>query len=314
MTPVIPFIDNIAPGERKLWLKQLNAVFTCGEVQPLATLSETLCERAEVAIVANASPRDIDRLPNLRWVQSVWAGVDSLIPILNSRSVAIVRLSDPNLAVVMAEAVVAWCLYLHRDMPLYAQQQSKALWRQAPVMAATARTVGVLGLGQLGTAAARKLQQFGFNTLGWSLTEKQIEKVETFSGDDGLQFVVGHSDILVILLPLTDATRGLIDERLLRSMKDGASLINFARGSILRTDALLTQLNKRHLNHAVLDVFEEEPLSSSSSLWSNPNVTILPHISAPTNKRSAALLVATNIKKYLENGVIPPAIDLQNQY
>ena len=126
--------------------------------------------------------------------------------------------------------------------------------------------------------------------------------------------MLSQTDILINLLPLTPQTHHLLDKTLLSELPNGAKLINFSRGGVIDTKALLVLLDNGHLSHAVLDVFEQEPLSSTDPIWSNPNITVLPHISAPTNIGTAAKVVADNIKNYRENNVIPKSVDIKVGY
>jgi len=118
----------------------------------------------------------------------------------------------------------------------------------------------------------------------------------------------------VVLLPLTPETRGLLDEARLAHMKRGASLINFARGPIALEAALLDALSRGQLAHAVLDVFDAEPLPPAHPYWAHPDITVLPHISAPTHLGTASRLVAQNIAAFLAKGNIPPGVDLTRGY
>lgn len=175
-------------------------------------------------------------------------------------------------------------------------------------------TIGLLGLGALGRAAAERLTHAGFNVSGWSRSEKAIAGVETLTGDDGLQTLLEKSDILVCLVPLTDATRGLLDAGRLAVMKQGAALINFARGAVIVADDLLSALDSGRISHAVLDVFEQEPLPTASSFWRHPKVTVLPHISAPTSRESSARIVAGNVRIWRETGRLPDTVDMIRGY
>lgn len=122
------------------------------------------------------------------------------------------------------------------------------------------------------------------------------------------------SDILICLVPLTDATRGLLDARRLAAMKQGAAVINFARGAVIVADALIAALDSGKLSHAVLDVFEHEPLPAASPFWQHPKVTVLPHISAPTSRESSARIVAGNVRTWRETGKLPETVDMDRGY
>lgn len=309
MSHLIPFVAQMSDRETTEWLIALSAVLPGYEIVALADCSPQQCAASQMAIMANPSVTDLSKLPNLQWVQSLWAGVEQLLLETQHRDVAIVRMSDPQLAKTMAEAVLAWTLYLHRDMPRYRMQQSLQVWQQHPVKLPAEQTVGILGLGNLGRMAARGLCSYGFTVLGWSRSAAELAEVETFCGAAGFTTLLQRVDILICLLPLTEKTRGLLDEAALALMPKGASLINFARGPIVNMNALISALNSDHLSHAVLDVFEEEPLPQMSPLWSHQNITILPHVSAPTNKGTASRIVAQNINRFFVDGEIPLSVD-----
>jgi glyoxylate/hydroxypyruvate reductase len=318
MKAVIPFLSRSDSQTNDAWLVQLRSVLAAYDIVPFALLSEKQRHEATIAIVANPDPAEIQRLPNLIWVQSLWAGVERLVNELPARNLArnpahdqvkIVRLVDPKLSQAMAEAVLAWTLYLSRNMASYRQQQNDRKWQQLPYRAASETTVGILGLGQLGKAAAQRLCSNGFQVAGWSRTASTIEGVRTFVGETQLHELLSIADIIVILLPLTLSTKNLFGEATLNGCKPGAAIINFGRGAIINETDLISCLNKGHLSHAVLDVFETEPLPKDNPLWQHDKVTILPHIAAPTNKSTASIIVAQNINRFFADATIPHHID-----
>ena len=164
--------------------------------------------------------------------------------------------------------------------------------------------------GTLKTAAADRLGQAGFAVSGWSRLLKSIDGIDCLHGDEGLRQLLSQSDIVVCLLPLTTDTISLLNAERLGWMKEGASLVNFARGRIIAVAALLARLDTGHLGHAVLDVFDQEPLSEDSPVRDHPDMTVLPHISAPTDLQSASRIVADNIKSYHKTNAIPHSIDI----
>ncbi|MHA7776534.1 2-hydroxyacid dehydrogenase [Roseibium sp. M-1] len=315
MRPVVPFVSSASPDERQAWREALpGALSGISEVKPFDDLTDEERLAATVAIVANPDPAKVAALPNLVWVQSLWAGVERLVADLPQDGPGIVRLTDPQMAQTMSEAVLAWTLYLHRDMPRYAAQQRRKIWQDHALKAPQECTVGMLGLGKLGAAAAQRLKDNGFSVIGWSRSEKSLDGIDCFHGLEGLRSVLGSADIIVVLMPLTPETRCLIGRDEFAAFKKGASIINFARGPILVTDALLDALDAGVLNHAVLDVFDEEPLPQSSPLWQHDKVTVLPHISAPTIISTASRIVAENIGRYFADGSIPPGVDRHRGY
>ncbi|OZG72788.1 hypothetical protein BTA51_14810 [Hahella sp. CCB-MM4] len=311
---LIPLIHQLDSDEAEKWLKILREKMPGYQIQELKDCSDEERQKVRVAIVANPNPDELKLLPALEWVHSLWAGVESLLVGLKDHPVAIVRLKDPTLAHVMSEAVLAWVLYLHRDMPVYRLQQRQKLWRQISYRAASQCRVLVLGLGELGLASVLRLQQNGFSVSGWSRQPKKVPGVKCYSGREGLQDAVKYADILVNLLPQTTQTIGLIDRQLLAGLPEGASLINFGRGATVNTDDLIDRLNSGELNHAVLDVFEVEPLPQDSPLWHHARVTVLPHISAPTDYVTASNIVARNIAGFFKKGIMPACVDKQRGY
>jgi len=315
MRPVVPFVAETGSAEYPVWLKALpEALSGIAEVKPFAVLTDAERLAARVAIVANPDPAEVAALPNLAWVQSLWAGVERLAAELPKDGPLIVRLTDPQMAETMSEAVLAWTLYLHRDMPRYAAQQRQRIWREHRLKTPVERTVAVLGLGKLGSAAALRLKANGFDVLGWSRSEKQLDGISCFHGTDGLTAVLRRADIFVLLMPLTAETRGMIGESELAACKQGAALVNFARGPILDESALLRALDGGRLSHAVLDVFNEEPLPDNHPFWGHDKVTVLPHISAPTIPATASKLVAENIGRYFTEGTVPSGVDRNRGY
>jgi glyoxylate/hydroxypyruvate reductase A len=247
-------------------------------------------------------------------VHSVWAGVERLVADLDDTGLTIVRLVDPQLAETMAEAVLAWTLYLHRDMPAYARQQDQGAWLPRAYVRPQRKRVGLLGLGALANAAVDRLRAAGFQVAGWSRGRKDMPGVDCYAGDAELATMLARTDILVCLLPLTPATRGLLDASMLAHLPRHASLINFARGPIIDDEALRQALDSGRLAHAVLDVFAVEPLPPDQWQWRHPNVTVLPHCSAPTDMETASLIVARNIRRYRASGLLPDGIDLRRGY
>jgi glyoxylate/hydroxypyruvate reductase A len=306
---VIPFVSRGLPDDRQDWINQLSLRMPFAMVRDFASCTADERARARVAIVANPEPADVAAMPNLVWVQSLWAGVERLVAELPADGPNIVRLVDPQLAETMAEAVLAWTLYLHRSMPIYRQQQNDRVWRQHRLATARETCVGLLGFGHLGRKAAERLVANGFTVAAWDLSPQPMAGVTPYRGQDGLQAMLASSDIIVLLLPLTSMTRGIIRKETLLHCKSGAAVINFARGGLVVSEDLLAALDSRRISHAVLDVFDVEPLPEDDVFWRRTDVTVLPHISAPTNRSTAAAIASRNIQEFLTNGSVPSAVD-----
>lgn len=245
-----------------------------------------------------ASPDELlHDLPGLRVVFSLGAGVDHLVGPQLPAGVPLVRMVDPALTEGMVEYVLYQVLRHHRGMPDYEARQAREEWRAHDQVRPGERRVGLLGLGELGGACARALAGLGFDVGGWVRTPREMPGVRVFPGDEGLGELAARSDILVCLLPLTDATRGILAAGLFRRMPRGAVLVNVARGEHLVEEDLLVALGEGHLAHAVLDVFAGEPLPAGHPFWNHPRVTVTPHVASLTNPETGAARIAAGIRR-----------------
>jgi glyoxylate/hydroxypyruvate reductase A len=228
--------------------------------------------------------------------------------------VPVARLVDTRLTQGMTEWVLLNVLRFHRQDLEYRDLQVRRVWEELPAPETSARRIGIMGLGELGTDAARALRALGFPVMGWSRRPKQVEGVETFHGDDGLLAMAARADMLVCLLPLTPQTRGVIDARLLGAMKPGGYLLNAARGGHQVAADLLAALDSGQLAGAALDVFEPEPLPADSPFWSHPKVILTPHAASITIPSSAAPQVVENIHRARDGRPLINLVDFAAGY
>ena len=198
MQSIVAFVGQFDTNETDHWVQHLRRALPQSDIRKYADISDEQHASVEIAIVANPDPAQLANFPNLKWIHSVWAGVERMVAELSGASFDIVRLVDPELARTMSEAALAWTLYLHRDMPAYAKFQTQKIWTELPYKKATQTTVGVLGLGELGSQSARRLKDNGFKVMGWSRSQKTIENIECFSGDSGFDTVLARADILIV--------------------------------------------------------------------------------------------------------------------
>jgi glyoxylate/hydroxypyruvate reductase len=236
----------------------------------------------EIACVWRAPHGLLATLPKLKLIVSLAAGVDHLLADPNLPAVPVVRAAHADLSMRVTEYVVLHTLRYHRRQPLYEAQQRQRLWKEHAQPVASEVAVGVMGLGVIGTEAARVLARIGFKVAGWSASEKHIDGVETFHGGAGLDPFLARTEILVCLLPLTKTTRGILNRSLFARLKrdgaaGGAFLINAGRGRLQIDGDILAALDDGTLAGATLDVFPHEPLPQDDPLWTHPKVTITPH-------------------------------------
>lgn len=266
-------------------------------------------ERLEVQLVTEAAPETVDYIiygpaspvedfrpfTRTRAVLSLWAGVEKIVtnPTLTQ---PLARMVDPALTAGMVEYVCGHVLRYHLglDRHLHARPGD---WDPTPPPLAHEREVTVLGLGELGAACAHALVALGFRVRGWSRTRRDLPGILCHHGDEGLKNVLQSTEIIVTLLPHTEATEGLLDADRFTQMPPGTFLINPGRGALIDDDALLAALERGIIAGATLDVFREEPLPRDHPFWAHPAVTVTPHIAAATRADSAARVIARNIAR-----------------
>jgi glyoxylate/hydroxypyruvate reductase len=240
------------------------------------------------AVVWKQRPNLLSSLPNLRAVFSIGAGVDHILADPTVPDVPIVKVVADNLTQYMTEYVVWRVLDHHRQGMLYRSQQKRKIWHEPPQRPAEDISVGIMGLGTLGRAAASVLLSLGFAVNGWSRSERPMEGVSTYAGEAGLIPFLNATDILVVLLPLTPQTQGIINYGVLKELRKrnglgGSVLINAGRGRLQKDADIVRALEDGTLKEASLDVFEVEPLPKTSPLWSHPKVFVTPHAAATSD-------------------------------
>ena len=260
-------------------------------------------------------PDDIaTRFPNLKLLFSSGAGVDQFDFAALPPELPVVRMLEPGIIRGMVEYVTHAVLDLHRDMPEYRRAQQRHEWRPLPVVAARDRRIGVLGLGSLGRAVLAQLLAFGFDCEGWSRSPHIIDGVRCHAGPNQLDVFLARSEILICLLPLTDATGGFLEATLFARLPRGAALVHVGRGRQLVAEDLLVALDEGHLAEAVLDVTDPEPLPTAHRLWSHPRVRITPHIASMTQPESAARVVLDNLRRYAAGEPLIGLVDRARGY
>ena len=269
----------------------------------------------DYALVWRPQPGLLAGLPNLKLILSLGAGVDHVLkdPQL-PRGVPIVRLVDPYLIDAMSEYVSLQVLRLHRQDLDYRVQQAAEIWRELPQKNACQRPVGILGFGEIGQDAARKLAALGFPVSGWSRGSKTIAGFLTYAGAEGLSQLLRATEILVCLLPLTPETEGILCARTFAQLPYGASLINAGRGAHLVEDDLIPALTSGQLSGAALDVFREEPLPPGHPFWHHPRILVTPHIAGVTNPATAAAVILDNIHRYEQGEPLLNQVDPARGY
>ncbi|MGH6816670.1 MAG: 2-hydroxyacid dehydrogenase [Hyphomicrobiaceae bacterium] len=263
-------------------------------------------ENIRYALAWGPPPGVLKTFPKLALIVSVGAGVDHLFDDPDLPDVPSVRYVDPDLTGRMTAYVALHVLFHHRRMSEHLEQQAARTWNYLPEPAAHEIRVGLMGLGVMGRACAKALGVFGYRLRGWSRTEKSISGVDCFAGGAALDAFLADTDILVCLLPLTPATRGIVNRSLLAGLSrhgrhprlPGPVLINAGRGGLQIEADIVAALASGKLYAASLDVFETEPLPETSSLWRQPRVVITPHNAAESATESIVRYLFRQIRDF----------------
>jgi glyoxylate/hydroxypyruvate reductase A len=255
------------------------------------------------------------QMTDLRVVFSLAAGVDRLLADATfPRDIPLVRMVEPELTRGMVEYVLWQCLFHHRRVWELESAQSCGAWRPHVYPAPWDRSIGIMGLGELGTAAAAKLVEFGFKVRGWSRSPKSLPRVESFAGHAQLPGFLAGTEILVCLLPLTPETRGILNAQLFAQLPKGASLINAARGGHLVEADLPPAMASGQIAAATLDVFATEPLPPEHPFWSIERLYVTPHNASDTDPRSGAWRIAQQIARLEAGGDLEDVVNRKRGY
>ncbi|MDR7435076.1 MAG: D-2-hydroxyacid dehydrogenase [Armatimonadota bacterium] len=278
----------------------------------------SLAPEAEIMVGWNLPREAIVQAPNLKWIHSTAAGVDQLLfPEVLEREILVTTSSGIH-AIPLCEHVFAMMLALSRRLHYAIRQQIHRRWDRRGSVGGElgGGTLGILGLGHIGVELAKRAVAFEMRVIGTKRTPSPVPFVERVLPPEGLDEVLMESDVVVIALPLTPQTRGLIGERELRLMKPTAFLINVGRGPIVQERALIRALREGWIAGAALDVFEQEPLPADSPLYDLENVILTPHVAgtSPRYMDRAIPLFCENLGRYLRGEPLLNVVDKKRGY
>jgi glyoxylate/hydroxypyruvate reductase len=253
----------------------------------------------EYAIVFRMPADGLQPFRNLRMISTTGAGVDHLVrdPQI-AGDVSIVRVIDDEFAARMADYVLCWVLFYHRDVALILEQKHAHLWRHVASRPAGELRVGVMGLGQMGGTTARRLCGLGYDVAGWSRGPHDIPGVTSFAGPEEFDAFLHGIEILVNLLPLTVETAGILSSRTFNALPSGSVVISAGRGAHLIEADLLASLESGRIRAATIDAFPREPLSVDHPFWSHPRVFITPHCATTASPQALARSFANNVRRH----------------
>lgn len=299
-----------ADTQAEPWLRDLRAALPEAEV----SLWQAGAALADYAIVWAPPQAFFDEQTRLQAVFNIGAGVDALLRLKMAPQIQIIRLDDAGMGTQMAETVCHALIRHYRQFDRYAEQAAQRQWRQHDIAPRADYPVGIMGLGVLGQKVARAVAQFDFPVLGWSRSPKQIEGVQCYHGEQGLQDFLAASRVLVSVLPSTPQTRDLLNRQTLSKLKKGGYLINVARGLQLVEEDLLALLDEGHLAGAALDVFRTEPLPPEHRFWTDPRISITPHIAALTLRAESVAQIVGKLRAVQAGKPVAGTVDRQRGY
>jgi glyoxylate/hydroxypyruvate reductase A len=293
-------------------IKQPRPVFTVTACSTQAE-AELHVADAEILYAWNFPPHLLLRAKRLRWVQNMGAGVERfLIPEL-PKGVALTRIAG-IFGPWMAEYVLGWCLWHTQRTELFRAQQRQSRWRQVDPLRLHGAELCIVGLGDIGRTIARAARGVEMRISGVSQSGRKAPGVDRVYRARDLGKPLASADFVVLTVPLTAATRGLIGARELARMKPSAWLVNIGRGPLVDEGALLEALSGKRIGGAILDVFDEEPLPADHPLWKFENVVITPHISGPSTPDEIGPIFDDNLRRYLARRPLRYQVDRRRGY
>lgn len=243
----------------------------------------------------------IEKFTALKFIQLTSAGLDRVdTDYIAAHGIALFSARGVY-SIPMAEFAVGGILTLYKHIKTFAENQKNKRWeKQRNLSELYGKTVCIVGCGSVGCEVARRFLAFGTRVIGVDLYPREDAHFEKIHPLEDLNTALGESDVVILTLPLTKQTEKLFDRARFDRMKNGAHLVNIARGGIVDSDALIDALQNKKLGGAVLDVFENEPLCENSPLWDMDNVLITPHNSFAGEKNAARLftLAKNNLMQY----------------
>jgi glyoxylate/hydroxypyruvate reductase A len=269
---------------------------------------------AEILYAWKFPPQLYAKAGRLKWLQVMGAGVDwALVPELPA-GVQVTR-APGIFGPWMAEYVVAWCAWVTQKMRVYRDAQRQRRWLDHVLPDRLAgKTLTIVGLGDIGRDIARAARGLGMRVLGVTRRGRAVREAARVYPVSAMTRALGEADFVVVLLPLTPETRGIIGAAALAAMKPSAWLINIARGAVVDEAALLVALEGKQIAGAVLDVFDREPLPPSHPLWKLDNVVVTPHISGPSLPEEIAPIFNENLRRFLAGRPLNGRVDIRRGY
>jgi phosphoglycerate dehydrogenase-like enzyme len=277
---------------------------------------EAACEADIICMARKYERGTVLGAQRLRWLHVGGTGIDRLHPLSDLDPKLIITHTPGLNAQMMADYVICVILMLTWDFPRLMRNQLERKWEDWTVDRVEGKVLALIGVGNVGRSVAHRATALGMRVIGIKRLPEPVQHVERVAGLDQLHQTLSEADFVVLAVPLTKETQGMIGPRQLEAMKKSAYLINVCRGSVVQERALIAALQKGRIAGAALDVFENEPLPPDSELWGLKNVIISPHISSWSKdyRMRAAEVFCVNLERYLSGKALLHVIDRSRGY
>ncbi len=286
------------------------------DVTPLATEPpDDLLARADALLAWRPPARLAARAPRLAWIQSLTGGCEQWLG-PDVPAGAVLTCARGTHRVQMTEHILAGLLLCAKDLAGIALDQAAGRWQRRVNPTLAGATLGILGLGAIGPEVARLASILGMRVIGTKREPAPIPHVDRVYGPVQTDRVLAESDYVLLLLPSTAETRGIMDKARLARMKAGAYLLNFGRGDLVVDDDLVAAVRERRIAGAVLDVYRAEPLPAGHPFWTTPGIVVLPHVGGLHPRRDAIVagLWVDNLRRFVAGEPLREVVDRARGY
>ncbi|PYN94830.1 MAG: D-2-hydroxyacid dehydrogenase [Candidatus Rokuibacteriota bacterium] len=308
--------DMPAPYVRAAETAGLASTFELVAAPPAQDPGDTLLGRAEALLAWKPLPGLATRAPRLRWIQSLTGGCEQWLASPDLPPFAVLTCARGTHRLSMPEHILTALFMVAKQIPGIVLDQRESRWRRRVNDTLAGKTLGILGLGAIGAEVARKAAGLDIRVIGTKRDAAAMAHVDRVLGPDGIGSVLAESDYVLLLLPSTTETRGIVNKHTLALIKPSAWLLNFARGDLVVDADLVEAVATRRIAGAVLDVFREEPLSATSPFWTTENIVVFPHVGGlhPERDEAVAELWVDNLRRFAAGQPLREVVDRRRGY
>jgi phosphoglycerate dehydrogenase-like enzyme len=316
MRTVLLWTDTPAPYLSAARKANLTGAFELAAAPPTADPADDVLGRAEALLAWRPPARLAARAPRLRWIQSLTGGCEQWLASPDLAPHVVLTCARGTHRVQMSEHILAALFVAIKQIPGIVLDQRERTWRRRVNDTLAGKTLGILGLGAIGAEVARKASMLEMRVIGTRRTPAPMAHVARVYGPDGTDAVLAESDFVLLLLPSTGGTRGLINRATLARMKAGAWLLNFARGDLVVDADLAAAVAAKTISGAVLDVYHQEPLPRESPFWTTEGIIVFPHVGGlhPQRDDLVAELWVDNLRRFAAGEPLREVVDRARGY